>query len=370
MPIIDLQRRLARTGAIRLGNMITKLNQDGTPALNARGNPIQFPAKLDTFRVTSPHRDIIESVAEQHGGTVAPWHGQHGPEWEVVTETRKLPILVPPQHIDTNYEAWGKNVRTRLCDGARERLRGKPCLCLQWDNHKHLYGRDNHCKLCGISQKWVGEPHTHQPDETGKCHICGAGRICKPTTRLNVMIQKIPGIGVFKVESHGFTAAEELPALSEMIKSAPMPLPATLGMRYEERPYFDPATESIEPRQFWVPDIRFTFTSPEVLWYGTGRQLEQASREAITDSPALQALEGPIKVQPQPEPDTSTATTAADIYRIALTARDVATVRGLWATAQKANVLDKDMAKVLADRAAELVKASEQAETVEGDIVE
>jgi hypothetical protein len=366
MAIIDLQRRLVRTGAIRLGNKIQKKTSDGAPAFDRSGRPIMIPNKLDTFRITSPHREVADAVAEQFGGQVLPWRGARGPEWEVITGRQELAVLVPNQIIDTNYEMWGPKLKTRFCDGAVERLRGVSCLCQRWDNHEHRFVGGK-CVICRLDQKWQGEPHHHQFD-MGECVICGCGRACKPTTRVNVMIQGIPGIGTFKVESHGINAAIELPTLAGLVASATKPLPALLGMRFEE-PHRLRKSGEIEVRKFYVPELRFPWAVPEMM-FATGLQLEAASREAVETRPVFAAIAATAAPTPEPaenDDDQGEARqlTREDILHLALTARTVEAVRALWHDAKRAGCLDKAMERLLADRATE-VKRLEDAEESRG----
>lgn len=351
MPIIDLQRRLVRTGAIRLGNRLPKIGRNGKPVLDRRGNPVTYPNKLDTFRVTSPHRDVADAVAGLFGGTVLPWQGARGPEFEVITTCAELPVLVPAQRIDPNFEFWGRNLKMRHCDGATERIKGTPCLCRQWNNHDHKYW-DGRCQLCGISERWQGEPHTHQFD-LGECVICGCTRLCKPTTRVNVMIPGVPGIGTFKVESHGINAASELPTLADMIESTPVPLPAKLGMRLEERNRMT-KTGEIETRSFFVPELRFTWATPELI-FADSMRLEQAARSAIPTTPVFQALSA--APHPMPGADTDDGEEHAsreEIIEMIGTSRSLAAIRMLWKDAGVAGVRDADMEQLLTNRAKEI----------------
>lgn len=369
MPIINLQRRLTRTGAIRLGNRLVKTDQQGNPVLDRRGNPITYPNKLDTFRITSPHRDVADAVAQQFGGQVLSWQGQRGPEWEVITTRTDLPVLVPNQTIDPNYEFWGNKVRDRFCDGETERIRGIPCLCQRWDNHQHRFNRGA-CMLCGVSQDWQGEPHTHQFD-MGECTICGCTRLCKPTTRINVLLPGIPGIGVFKVESHGINAASELPTLAEMIASAPMPLPAQLIMRLEDRTRMKP-DGTIQTRTFYVPELRFMWAVPELMFADRG-QLEYAARTSLPPSPVLQAI-GAAPAETTTPTDDEPTLTREEILTLASSSRSVAAIRALWKDAHAAGHLDKDMERVLTTRATELTHKEEQSDqavaVVDAEIIE
>jgi len=352
MPIINLQRRLQRAGAIRLGNQLVKKDSSGRPVLDHKGYPVMYPNKLDTFRVTSPHREIADAVAERFGGQVLSWRGPKGPEWEVITTCTELPVFVPKQIIDPNYEFWGNKIKVRFCDGAVERIRGVPCLCQRWDNHKHRYNRGR-CQFCGLDQRWKGDPHTHEFDQ-GECVICGCGRLCKPTTRVNVLIQGIPGLGDFKIESHGFNAAVELPTLSEMISTAPMPLPAVLGMRFEERSHMTKQGE-IATRKFYVPELRFPWATPELM-FADSRQLEHAARRSLPSPVVLQAIAAtPESLDQADEADEAAQLTREDVLQLIITASNVDTIRGLWTDAGKAGCLDGPMRRLLADRAKELV---------------
>lgn len=163
-PIIDLQRRLVEVGRIRMGK---------------KGDKGQ-PQKLDTWRLTSRDQERLEAVAAQHGGTVQPWAERDG-EFEIITTTAELPImLLPGQTLSQWHELWSGGGCQRRCDGEREVLSDGACLCDQEDGD----------------------------------------RKCKPTTRLSVMLPDIPGLGCWRLESHGYYAAVELAATSHMLEQA------------------------------------------------------------------------------------------------------------------------------------------------------
>ena len=66
MPILNLQRQLRELGRIRTGIQVS------TSGGKRR------PSKLETFRLTSGARELIEAAAEAYGGTVTPWqNGDH-----------------------------------------------------------------------------------------------------------------------------------------------------------------------------------------------------------------------------------------------------------------------------------------------------
>src|SRR6476659_3823579 len=93
MPILDIQKRARELGRIRIGQVV--------PTTNGKTRP----AKLDRFRLTSHSRPLLDRVAELYGGTVQEWAPQGGgaTAWEVITDTKRLPIMVPPQPISQWY---------------------------------------------------------------------------------------------------------------------------------------------------------------------------------------------------------------------------------------------------------------------------
>jgi hypothetical protein len=181
----DLVRpRLPEVGRIRLGE---KKGEKG------------YPAKLDTFRFTSRDRALMEIVAERFGGHVLDWMSDEGPQFQVYSQATSLEVVVPRAELAFSqwFENWDGAVCRRRCDGHREIIGERACVC--------------------------------DPDK----------RDCLPTTRLNVMLPDIPGMGVWRVESHGFNAAAEILGTIELAAaSGASLLPATLmlAQRSKRRP--------------------------------------------------------------------------------------------------------------------------------------
>lgn len=158
MPIIELQRRLREVGRIRLGEQV------------ATGNGRKRPAKLTKFRLTSRDDQVLTAAAELWGGEVRSWDNGGNPEFELYTDANQVPVVVPPTEMAFSqwYEQWSAGGCQVRCDGA-------------WDN---------------------------QGDKA--CHCDPENRACKITTRLSVILPDLPGLGVWRVESHGYYAAVEL----------------------------------------------------------------------------------------------------------------------------------------------------------------
>lgn len=229
MAILTLQRRLREAGRIRIGQQVKAANGKTRPA------------KLDRFRLTSPDRHAMDAAATLYGGDVHPWDGAPvGQVWELFTDADILPVVIPPATTAFSqfYEAWSGGGCIRRCDGERELLTDSPCLCA---------GED--------------EP------------------ICKPTTRLSVILQELPGLGVWRLESHGYYAATELAGTVDLCIAAATRgqlLPAVL--RLEQR-QVKRVGEAV--RKFAVPVLDIGVTPNALgLVVGTSPPAPQPALEA------------------------------------------------------------------------------------------
>lgn len=194
LTIRDLQRRLTELGRIRLGDK------------GARGEP----KKLTKFRLTSASRSLLESAAQLYGGQVREWKGAPDEGYfELYTESSELDILIPPTlaAYSQAYELWDAGGRTRWCDGETERLSGGSCLC---------------------------DPEARE---------------CQVTTRVNVMLPRVPGLGVWRLDTKGWNAAATLPSTLELLgrMGAGEWIPAVL--RIEQRT----VKRNRQTRRFIVP---------------------------------------------------------------------------------------------------------------------
>lgn len=190
MPMIDVQRRFRELGRIRLGQKTEK----------------GHPRALSEFRLTSASREVLERAAECYGGNVVKWEQQ----FALNTGVSALDVRVPPgEPISQHWEMWGPKqgvgvVCLRRCNG-RALATGEPCLCPE-----DLWDRADQAK---------------------------AGKACKPTTRLSVLLPRLPDIGIWRMDTHGIIAAMELPGTVDLIvalaQGAGVNMPATL--RIEQR---------------------------------------------------------------------------------------------------------------------------------------
>ncbi len=285
MPIIDIQKRARELGRIRLG-------QKGD-----RGQP----QKLDRFRFTSNSPALLAKIAELYGGDVRTWEGGTQTH-ELLSNSARVPIMVPPQPVSQWYEYWTRAGCQHRCDGRTNVLTDEPC---DPEDPKHLEA------------------------------------IKKPTTRLNVVLRDIEGIGVWRVESHGFNAAIELPDVAEFLAQAGGYVNGWLSL--EQRTSIEQTDQGPKTRHYMVPIIEVDVT-PAQLMAGHGRVAAPAlAGGPVTSAPAL-AAGGPDYVA-----------LAAD-----LTQPDEVTA--LWTRAKDAGHMTQGLNDYLHQRHADLKTAAEQSQ--------
>jgi len=203
MRIIDLQRRLREIGRIRMGEKVP--TQDGK----------QRPSKIDVFRFTSRDEQVIRAAADQWGGTPEPWaDGPGGGQWQVRSTAQQIPVVIPPGDMSFSqaYEQWTAGGCKVRCDG-------------RWD---HIGDR--------------------------ACHCDPEARDCNIHTRLSVIVPDLPGLGVWRLETHGYYAAVELGGLVDLYSTQSargVMLPARL--RLEHREVKRPIKGKVQTLKFVVP---------------------------------------------------------------------------------------------------------------------
>lgn len=233
MPILDIQKRARELGRIRLG-------QKGD-----RGQP----QKLDRFRLTSASQPLLDRAAEIYGGQVRAWTPTGGsPQFEVITDARRLPIMVPPnQPVSQWYEAWRKSGCIHRCDGRTNVLTDEFC----------------------------------DPEDPAHREA-----IQKPTTRLSVVLRDVEGIGVWRVETHGWNAAVELPDVAEFLAQAGGYVDGWLSL--EQRTSIIEVNGKPQTSHYVVPIIEIDVT-PSELMAGRGRVEAPKLEGPVPQSRALEA---------------------------------------------------------------------------------
>lgn len=261
MPIIDLQRRLAEIGRIRIGQQV--------PTNNGKSRP----EKLDTFRLTSADKVRIDHAAGIYGGTPQQWQAPAGQQWEVVTQASALDVIVPPSDMafSQHYELWSAGGCQRRCDGMTEAITQGPCLC--------------------------------DPEQ----------RACDIHTRLSVMLRDLPGLGVWRIDTSGYYAAVELQGAVQVIQVAAgqgRMLPARL--RLEQRMVKRTVDGKSQTRRFAVPVLDVEVSPGELM-------ARPQTAEVRTPQQAAQ-LDGSARLTPVPAslpagPSRSVAEQVAEVDR-------------------------------------------------------
>ncbi len=246
---------MRQLGEVRMGRQVP------TGGTDKNGNPKFRPEKLKTWRLTSPDRGLLEAAAAIYGGTVQPWKSPTGDEWEVITESSELEVIVSERDMMMRYEEWSAAGLKRDCDGETCReadgqggYRIVPCSCT--------------------------------PD-TGDC---------KGVMRFSLIIPGLPGIGEWKFESHGIFASLELPqmvnSLIALFKRGGRPL-VLLGI--EEREIKKPG---VQTKKFIVPYLK-----PKTnVSFGSLLGLPGYEAAPALDAPVQQSAPA-LPSQPAQDPD-------------------------------------------------------------------
>lgn len=172
--ILTMQRQARELGRLRSGEYNGK-----------------YPTTSETWIVTSHAPHYLEAAAALWGGKVEKWQplGSGPSQWRVVTQARSIDAILPPgDPLSQANEMWSKGGCARRCDGLTEQLSDKPCLC-----------------VAKFGETWFEQKK---------------GTVCSPTTRLNVMLPDLPDLGVWRMETHGYYAANEIAGQIDMLLSA------------------------------------------------------------------------------------------------------------------------------------------------------
>ncbi|MEV5619458.1 recombination directionality factor [Streptomyces bacillaris] len=189
--LLNIQRRAAEHGRLRTGY--------------TQGNR---PVRSATWVVTSHSEEHVRAAAELWGGEAEQWTPLNSniTQWRVITKASSIEALITPGDPLNQYnEMWSAGGCQRRCDGETELLSRQPCLCAR------QFGED-----------WHTQPK---------------GRVCSATSRFNVMLPDLSGMGMWRAETHSFYAASEWGGMVDMV------LAGTDGKG------FVPVTLRIEPRQ-------------------------------------------------------------------------------------------------------------------------
>lgn len=194
--ILTLQRQARELGRLRTG-------------LTDESGSRPRPVRSDTWIVTSHAEHYIEAAAAEWGGTPEKWQpqGSGAAQFRVITQTNCLDAILPPgDPLSQTYEMWSRGGCQRRCDGITEQLTDSPCLC-----------------IAAHGDQWYEQEK---------------GKVCSAHTRLNVILPQMPDIGVWRMETGSFYAANEIAAHVDLIRSSTnseIAVPIRLRMEQRQR---------------------------------------------------------------------------------------------------------------------------------------
>jgi hypothetical protein len=300
--ILTLQREAGQIGRIRLGSKVS--------GVSGSGKSYTRPGKLDNFRFTTHSEFAARAVAELLGGTPQPWKdAPSAGQWEVFTDRSEVNVIVPPgpKAVDSWYEMWQPAMCVRRCDGVTEQKTNHPCLC--------------------------------PSDVDARAAAAAKGNACRMTTRVNVMIPDLPGIGVWMLESHGFYAATEMTGVAEMLATAGangVQIPARLRIEQRERRVYRGPDVAPETKKFPVPVLEVLATLREIAGAAANGQRAIGSSLPPETVPVRAAIAASV-----PAPAAIAATGAQSFMDRASAATSTPQLREIWKNASEAQVMDE-----------------------------
>ena len=239
--IATIQRQARELGRLRSGTF--------EKPSGGRGRPV----RSKTWILTSLTESYIEAAASLWGGKAEKWQpqGNGSTQFRVITNADTIDAIIPPgDPLSQSLEMWNKGGCARRCDGYTETLSDSPCIC------RADYG-----------------PEFHE--------VAPKDSTCKMTSRLNVVLPQMPDVGVWRLESHSFYAANELAASVDMLRSAagsePL-IPVSLQIQQRTR------VSKGQTKHFPVPTLllRGGVTAGEILAASLGvAELAAPDRKAI-----------------------------------------------------------------------------------------
>ena len=250
-PLTENYSRVPEQGRIRLG-----IQDEG------RG----FPKSLDTFRFTSPDRDAIENIAEIYGGSTKIWNNKKATpqnQWQVITEASDVRVFLPPNSIDVWYEEWSGGGLLRRCDGIEAQVQSQtpdgtdidivPCVC---------------------------SPMVDK----------GGSMLCDPHTRLNIILPDVRFGGTWRIESKGWSASRELPAMINLIYSMKDKGMTVARLSLEKRKKISGG----KTRNYVVPKLSVDSCPVEIMSGDAVPQIEQPEVPAIAERSTVEIIEAEI----------------------------------------------------------------------------
>lgn len=255
--IANIPMRLREIGRIRVGDTVP----------SGKGTR---PNRLSEFRFTSTSERLLEAVAAKYGGEVKKWDDapSDAVQYELYSESQRIDIVIPPLQATEQYmELWKAGGCQRRCDGVTEMIGDQPCQC--------------------------------PSDVEERMAKAGKGQACKPTTRLRVLLPGIPGMGTWRLETHSYYAAAEIPGVVQLLAMASankQNVPAVLSMEPRERKVPGKNGAKGVTKKFSVPIIDTDVPFADMLAAG----MEAPNAEHASSTALEQTAGRPAEEEAQP----------------------------------------------------------------------
>lgn len=214
-----------------LPGLIQRPPELGRIRMGEKGDKGQ-PVRLKTFRLTSYSRPTLEAAAALYGGKVTAWEG--APDegmWQLTTAASELDVLIPGQFgvISQAFELWKGGTCERRCDGVVEAISQSACIC--------------------EAEAALAKPEDRQ-------RLLAADRPCDMVTRLRIMLPRLPGLGVWRLDTGGYMAGTTLPSTVLMLQRLTPGAWIPAVLRAEQRSKRERlANGKVETHRFVVPVI-------------------------------------------------------------------------------------------------------------------
>lgn len=171
--VIDIQRGFREIGSLRMGFSEPK-------------NGGKIPKKSQNWILTSNDENALRVAAQEFGGEVQPWPDEAARHsHRLITKMAELPVMISPSPATQSYELWQGGECKRRCNGGYDRLNECPCQC--------------------------------PSDPKIRAAQAATGKACKLTTRCGFILPSVPDLGVWRLETHGYYAAVELPQTTDFL---------------------------------------------------------------------------------------------------------------------------------------------------------
>jgi hypothetical protein len=306
--IITLQRQARELGRLRMGW--------SEPYTDKYGREKRRPVKSTKWVLTTPQRAYLDAAVEAWGGEVEHWQPQgNGPKvWRVVTESEAIDAILPPgDPLSQSYEIWSKGGCQRRCDGETEQMSNKACPC---------------------RAEFGDEFYLQPPDQA-----------CRPHSRLNVVLPDMPDLGVWRCETKGYHAANEIAAAVDLIRHATGGQVAVpIRLRIEPRT----KVAQGKTKQYLVLAMEIRGATAGQILAG------HPAPVALASGPQRQALESAPTANgaaPVEEKSAREKLTPNQVIALAKLTQNLPQLQGLWKDAVKAEAMNDDVKAALEARA-------------------